>query len=216
MSFTLGVGTLFDYGAKKAEQAWDGSSNFVKGKYDNIKQGVQDVGDYVDRGAMIEGLKEQGLKEGETSQGILDGGARKKLKLAEDSGKLKQDYLDQVGKSYKDEAAAMAAYEASMGGKKGNISQQLDAKRLDDSASVQIDKDKERLKEIGSLEKLQEEQEGKWGDAFAQKLEDIGRLSALTGKKPKGPGIQVSSSALSGAGRLGTGLTLKDILRYRP
>lgn len=47
-------------------------------------------------------------------------------------------------------------------------------------------------------------------------LSDIGRLSELQPKKKGGSGFSVSSQSLAGAGRLGTGLTLKDILRYRP
>ena len=47
-------------------------------------------------------------------------------------------------------------------------------------------------------------------------LENIGRLSELQPKPKQRSNFSVSSQALSGAGRLGTGLTLKDILKYRP
>ena len=73
---------------------------------------------------------------------------------------------------------------------------------------------KKSLEEGGGLSAALEKEKG--GTDWSEKLADVGRLSALTGKKPKDSGFRVSSQTLSGAGRLGTGLTLKDILKYRP
>lgn len=69
------------------------------------------------------------------------------------------------------------------------------------------------IKEGGGLStNLEKEKSVDW----SEKLAGLGRLSELTGKQPRDSGFRVSSQTLSGAGRLGTGLTLKDILKYRP
>lgn len=200
MSFTLG--NVFDtFVANPSEKLWEGAGALYRG----AEESAGNVKDYISREMEIQDMEKR-LREGDG--GILSGGSRKRFDVADKRGKVEQDFLDQVGESYATEEAARAAYKEAMEGEEGNIAKQLAAKRLDPATETQLDSDLKSLDEIAELQIQQSLQEEDWKKTLAA----LGQLSELTGDKKKASPIKVSSQTLSGAGRLGTGLSFKDIL----